>query len=164
MIETRAAKAGVKGKLATCALMVLRAKSPRPLMRFSEKGSGTTCLMLPTLTLLAIPVIDWRRGSQERRWYWALLRSCAAAAWRERSHAGGMYTPPQREDVNLANSAIASKSLSFSFASPILLSAFPSSTAAMRARSWYPRSALRAGRLPPPSERPLIYAVDGGEV
>jgi len=80
-----------------------------------------------------------------------------------RSRAGCMYTPPEREDVNLANSAIASKSLSFSFASLFLLSAFSSSTAAMRAASRRSRSALRAGRLPPPLARPLIYAVEAGE-
>jgi len=33
----------------------------------------------------------------------------------------------------------------------------------MRAASWRSRSALRAGRLPPPSEGPLIYAVEAGE-
>jgi len=59
-IETRAAKTGVKGKPAACTLMMLRAKSPRPLMRFSEKSSGTRCLMLATLTPLMTPVIDLR--------------------------------------------------------------------------------------------------------
>ena len=33
----------------------------------------------------------------------------------------------------------------------------------MRAASWRSRSALRAGRLPPPSERPLVYAVEAQE-
>src|SRR6266478_1023618 len=143
MIETRAAKTGVKGKLAAWAFIILRAKSPRPLMRFSEKSSGTMCLMLPTLTLLTIPVIDLRNASQESRWYSALLRSCDAAAWRARSLAGGMYTPPEREDVSLANSATGSNSLSF--VAPFFSSVFSSSTAAMRAASWRSRSALRTG-------------------
>jgi hypothetical protein len=122
---------------------MLRAKSPRPLMRFSERISGTTCLMLLTLTLLTIPVIDLRRASQERRWYSGLLRSSEAAAWRARSRAGGMYTPPDREEVSFANSATASNS--FPFAPPFLSSALPSSTAAMRAASWRSRSARRTG-------------------
>ena len=143
MIETRAANTGVKGKLAAWAFIMLRAKSPRPLMRFSEKSSGTTCLMLPTLILLTIPVIDLRNASQESRWYSALLRSCPAAAWRARSLAGGIYTPPEREDVSFANSATASNS--FSFVSPFFSSVFSSSTAAIRAASWRSRSALRTG-------------------
>ena len=122
----------------------------------------TTCLMSPTLTLLAILAIDSRSASQ-RLWNSTLLRSCAAAPWKERRRAGGMYTPPERDDVNLANSSIASKSLSFSFASPFLLSAFPGPTAAMRAASWCLRSVLRAGRFPPPLDRPPIYAVEGGQ-
>src|SRR6266851_646822 len=161
MIETRAAKTGVKGKLAVCAFMMLRAKSPRPLMRFSEKSSGTTCLMFPTLTLLTIPVIDLRSASQERRWYSALLWSCAAAAWSARSRAGGKYTPPEREDVSLANSAIASNSLSF--VSPFLPSAFSSSTAAMRAASWRSRSALRAGSTSSTRGASTIPRGGGGE-
>lgn len=84
-----------------------------------------------------------RRASQDRRWYSGLLRSSAAAAWRARSRAGGMYTPPDREDVSFANSATASNS--FSFAPLFLSSALLSSTAAMRAASWRSRSARRTG-------------------
>ena len=88
------------------------------------------CLMLPTLTLLTILVI----ASQASRWYSALLRSCAAVAWRARSLAGGMYTPPEREDVSLTNSAMVSNS--FSFVPPFFSFAFSSSTAAIRSASW----------------------------
>ena len=64
-IKTRVEKSRCKkGKLAACAFMVLRAKSLQLLMRFSEKRSETTSLMLPTLALLTIPVIDLRRASQ----------------------------------------------------------------------------------------------------
>ena len=59
IIKTRATKTGVKGKLATCTFMMPHTKSPQPLMRFSEKSLGMTCLMLPTMTLLTIPVIDF---------------------------------------------------------------------------------------------------------
>ena len=141
--------------------MMLRAKSPRPLMRFSEKSSGTTCLMLPTLTLLTIPVIDLRRASQASRWYSALLRSCAAAAWRARSLAGGMYTPPEREDVSLANSAMASNP--FSFVPPFFSSGFSSSTAAIRAASWRSRSALRTGSTSSTLGTSTIPRGGGGE-
>jgi hypothetical protein len=49
----RVAKTGVKVKPVACAFMRLRAKSSRPLMRFSEKSSETTCLMWAMLTLLS---------------------------------------------------------------------------------------------------------------
>ena len=50
MIATRAAKMEVKGRDEACARIMDRAKSPLARMRFSPKSSGTTCLMLETLT------------------------------------------------------------------------------------------------------------------
>jgi hypothetical protein len=142
--------------------MMLRAKSPRPLMRFSERSSGTTCLMLPTLTLLTIPVIDLRRVSQERRWYSALLRSCPAAAWRARSRAGGMYTPPDREDVSLANSAMASNFLLLCAAFLVVgLAELDSSHASGKLALPF-CSANRIDVLYP-GNIPLLHAVVGGE-
>ena len=95
IIETRAAKTGVKGKGAACAFMTLRVKSRRPLMRFS-KSSETTCLMLPMLTLLSEDTSVRLSHSVPRS---TLVFGTAAIMFRG-SLAGGMYTQPEREDVS----------------------------------------------------------------
>jgi hypothetical protein len=50
IIAMRAEKTGVKGKEDAWAFMIARANRPRPRMRFSLNISGTTYLMLATLT------------------------------------------------------------------------------------------------------------------
>ena len=61
MVATRAANTGVKGKLAAWAFIMLRANSPRPRIKFSEKSS--ICLIFAILTRLTIPVMDLHNAS-----------------------------------------------------------------------------------------------------
>jgi len=63
---------------------------------------------------------------------------------------GNINIPPEREDINFANSAIASNSFTFTFASRFFPSAFSSSTAAMRAASRRSRSAASGVDVPHP--------------
>ena len=75
----------------------------------------------------------------ERDLYSALLRSCAAAAWRARSRAGHLHTAGALERQLGANPVIALDPFSFSFASTFLPCAFSSLTVVMRAASWRSR-------------------------
>ena len=136
---------------------------PRPRIRFSEKSSGITFLILRTLTRLTIPVMDLRSASQDNRWYSALALSFDAASCRARKRAGGIYTPPERVPISLANSAFASNSFSFSFPLFSLLSNFSNSIAATRAARAFSRSARRSGSTSTTRGTSTKRGCEGGE-
>ena len=112
---------------------MLRAK-PTTFYEVLREELGYDMLVVANVDHIVDDIGDRFAQAQANRWYSALLRSSATAAWRARSLAGGIYTPPEREDVSLANSGTASNS--FSFAPPFFPFAFLSSMAAMRAASF----------------------------
>mmetsp|Transcript_11553 Transcript_11553/g.28291 ORF Transcript_11553/g.28291 Transcript_11553/m.28291 type:complete len:258 (-) Transcript_11553:26-799(-) len=92
---TSAAYTGENAGEASCDFIMERQNRPRPRTRFSRNTSASMFLMLVMLTLFTMPLIDFLRASQVRRWYSGVLLSFTSCIMRA-SLKGGMYTPPAR--------------------------------------------------------------------